>query len=126
MVLRQCAHFYNTIGSAMVESQKPMMLADALEFEKARVASGLGAAVPGSQQGATAGLQPPRKSALAVRQRVGSRSRLSLASPPAQVLLAPRDAQGQEITWRSTAALSGYVRRLSEVGWGLGAVNVEQ
>lgn len=34
MVLRQCAHFYNTIGSQMIESQKPMMLADALEFEK--------------------------------------------------------------------------------------------
>lgn len=36
MVLRQCAAFYNTIGSQMVESTKPMMLADALEFEKAR------------------------------------------------------------------------------------------
>jgi hypothetical protein len=36
MVLRQCAHFYNTIGSSMIESQKPMMLADALEFDKAR------------------------------------------------------------------------------------------
>jgi hypothetical protein len=35
MVLRQCAHFYNTIGSQMIESQKPMMLSDALEFEKA-------------------------------------------------------------------------------------------
>jgi dynein heavy chain 2 len=32
-----------------------------------------------------------------------------------QVLMAPRDAQGREITWRSAAALSGYVRRLSEV-----------
>jgi hypothetical protein len=36
MVLRQCAHFYNTIGSQMIDSQKPLMLADALEFEKAR------------------------------------------------------------------------------------------
>ena len=32
-----------------------------------------------------------------------------------QVLTAPRDAQGKEITWRSAAALDGYVRRLSEV-----------
>ena len=36
MVLRQCAHFYNTIGSQMIESQKPLMLADALDFEKVR------------------------------------------------------------------------------------------
>jgi dynein heavy chain 2 len=27
----------------------------------------------------------------------------------------PRDAQGQEITWRNVAALDGYVRRLNEV-----------
>jgi len=39
-----------------------------------------------------------------------------------QVLTAPKDAQGREITWRSAAALDGYIRRLSEVwvggvGW---------
>lgn len=34
---------------------------------------------------------------------------------PLQVLTAPKDAQGKEITWRSAAALDGYVRRLSEV-----------
>ncbi len=32
-----------------------------------------------------------------------------------QVLMNPRDAQGQEITWRNVAALDGYVRRLNEV-----------
>ena len=42
MVLRQAAHFYNTIGSQMIDSQKPLMLADALELEKARGASGPG------------------------------------------------------------------------------------
>jgi hypothetical protein len=36
------------------------------------------------------------------------------ACPP-QVLMNPRDAQGREITWRSSAALDSYVRRLSAV-----------
>lgn len=36
MVLRQCAAFYNTIGTHMIESTKPLMLGDALEFEKVR------------------------------------------------------------------------------------------
>jgi hypothetical protein len=34
MVLKQCAHFYNNIGTQMIPCQKPMMLADAVEFEK--------------------------------------------------------------------------------------------
>eukprot|EP00878_Enallax_costatus_P024703 GHUV01026383.1.p1 GENE.GHUV01026383.1~~GHUV01026383.1.p1 ORF type:complete len:1576 (+),score=459.42 GHUV01026383.1:1611-6338(+) len=34
MVLHQCAHFYNNIATEMIPSQKPMMLADAVEFEK--------------------------------------------------------------------------------------------
>jgi hypothetical protein len=36
-------------------------------------------------------------------------------APTLQVLMHPRDAQGQEITWRNVAALDGYVRRLNEV-----------
>ena len=65
MVLRQCAAFYNSIGSQMIEPAKPLLLADARALEAA--------------------------------------------------LASPRDAQGREITWRSAAALEGYVRRLSEV-----------
>ena len=38
MVLKQCANFYNNISSEMLPCQKPMMLADALEFEKVRLA----------------------------------------------------------------------------------------
>ncbi len=34
MALKQCANFYNNIATEMIHSQKPMMLADALEFEK--------------------------------------------------------------------------------------------
>lgn len=30
----QCANFYNTIGTHMVPSQKPLMLEDALVFEQ--------------------------------------------------------------------------------------------
>ena len=65
MVLKQSASFYNNISTEMIQCQKPMMLKDAVEFEK--------------------------------------------------VLMNPRDAQNKEITWRSAAALEGYVRRLSEV-----------
>jgi hypothetical protein len=34
MVLQQCAHFYNNIATEMIPCQKPMMLAEAVEFEK--------------------------------------------------------------------------------------------
>jgi hypothetical protein len=34
MVLQQCAHFYNNIATEMIPCQKPLMLADAVEFEK--------------------------------------------------------------------------------------------
>jgi hypothetical protein len=34
MVLQQCAHFYNNIATEMIRCQKPMMLAEAVEFEK--------------------------------------------------------------------------------------------
>lgn len=34
MVLQQCAHFYNNIATEMIPCQKPMMLAQAVEFEK--------------------------------------------------------------------------------------------
>jgi hypothetical protein len=34
MVLQQCAHFYNTIATEMIPCQRPLMLADAVEFEK--------------------------------------------------------------------------------------------
>lgn len=36
MVLQQCAHFYNNIATEMIPCQKPMMLAQAVEFEKVR------------------------------------------------------------------------------------------
>lgn len=36
MVLHQCAHFYNDIATEMIPCQKPMLLADAVEFEKVR------------------------------------------------------------------------------------------
>ena len=36
MVLRQSANFYNNISTEMIPCQKPMMLKDALEFEKVR------------------------------------------------------------------------------------------
>jgi hypothetical protein len=36
MVLQQCAHFYNNIATQMIPCQKPLMLADAVEFEKVR------------------------------------------------------------------------------------------
>eukprot|EP00983_Pelagomonas_calceolata_P020899 656608-Pelagomonas_calceolata.AAC.2 len=32
-----------------------------------------------------------------------------------QVLMNPKDSQGKEITWRSAAALEGYVKRLNDV-----------
>lgn len=34
MVLKQRANFYNHISTEMIQCQKPMMLKDALEFEK--------------------------------------------------------------------------------------------
>lgn len=34
MVLKQRANFYNNIATEMVPSQKPMLLKDALDFEK--------------------------------------------------------------------------------------------
>lgn len=34
MVLQQCAHFYNNVATEMIPCQKPMMLAEAVEFEK--------------------------------------------------------------------------------------------
>ena len=34
MVLKQSANFYNNISTEMIPCQKPMMLKDALEFEK--------------------------------------------------------------------------------------------
>ncbi len=34
MVLKQRANFYNNIATEMVPCQKPMMLKDALDFEK--------------------------------------------------------------------------------------------
>ncbi len=34
MVLKQRANFYNNIATEMVQCQKPMMLKDALDFEK--------------------------------------------------------------------------------------------
>lgn len=34
MVLQQCAHFYNNIATEMIPCQKPLMLAEAVEFEK--------------------------------------------------------------------------------------------
>jgi hypothetical protein len=34
MVLKQHANFYNNISTEMVPSQKPMMLKDAVDFEK--------------------------------------------------------------------------------------------
>lgn len=36
MVLQQCAHFYNNIATEMIPCQKPLMLAEAVEFEKVR------------------------------------------------------------------------------------------
>lgn len=36
MVLKQRANFYNHIGTEMIQCQKPMMLKDALKFEKVR------------------------------------------------------------------------------------------
>lgn len=41
MVLQQCAHFYNNIATEMIPCQKPLMLADAVEFEKVRGLYGL-------------------------------------------------------------------------------------
>jgi dynein heavy chain 2 len=38
MVLQQCAHFYNNIATEMIPCQKPMMLAEAVEYEKVREA----------------------------------------------------------------------------------------
>jgi dynein heavy chain 2, cytosolic len=38
MVLKQHANFYNNISTQMVPCQKPMMLKDALDFEKVSVA----------------------------------------------------------------------------------------
>ncbi len=32
-----------------------------------------------------------------------------------QVLMNPKDSQGKEITWKSSAALEGYVKRLNDV-----------
>jgi hypothetical protein len=40
-----------------------------------------------------------------------------------QVLMNPRDAQGQEITWRNASALDGYVRRLNAVAGQLAQQN---
>lgn len=40
-----------------------------------------------------------------------------------QVLLNPKDACGQEITWRNAAALDGYVRRLSGIVERLASTN---
>ena len=36
MVLKQRANFYNNIATEMIPCQKPMLLKDAVEFEKAR------------------------------------------------------------------------------------------
>ena len=36
MVLKQRANFYNNIATEMIPCQKPMMLQDALDFEKVR------------------------------------------------------------------------------------------
>jgi dynein heavy chain 2 len=38
MVLQQCAHFYNNIATEMIPCQKPMMLGEAVEFEKVGLA----------------------------------------------------------------------------------------
>jgi len=65
MVLKQRANFYNNIATEMIPCQKPMLLQDAMDFEK--------------------------------------------------VLMNPKDSQGKEITWRSAAALEGYVKRLNDV-----------
>lgn len=32
-----------------------------------------------------------------------------------RILSNPKDAQGQDITWRNVAALDGFIRRLNEV-----------
>jgi hypothetical protein len=37
LVLKQCANFHNNIATQMIPSQKPMMLADAIEFEQVGV-----------------------------------------------------------------------------------------
>lgn len=44
-----------------------------------------------------------------------SNARLTPVQCCLQVLMNPRDAQNKEITWRNSAALDGYVRRLNEV-----------
>lgn len=36
LVLQQAAHFYNTVAADMIPSQKPLMLADAVELERVR------------------------------------------------------------------------------------------
>lgn len=38
MVLKQRANFYNNISTEMIPCQKPMMLRDALDFEKVLMA----------------------------------------------------------------------------------------
>lgn len=39
MVLKQRANFYNNISTEMVPCQKPMLLKDAMDFEKVCVSS---------------------------------------------------------------------------------------
>ena len=84
MVLRQAAHFYNTRGSQMIDSQKPLMLADALELEKARGASGPGGA---RSQGSRGSFQPPSAPASPADGEDGGAGsalglRLDLPDPP--------------------------------------------
>mmetsp|Transcript_17017 Transcript_17017/g.54247 ORF Transcript_17017/g.54247 Transcript_17017/m.54247 type:complete len:3325 (+) Transcript_17017:156-10130(+) len=65
LVLKQVANFYNDIATQMTPCQKPMMLSDAVEFEK--------------------------------------------------VLMNPKDALGNALTWSNPLALEGYVAKLQAV-----------
>jgi hypothetical protein len=123
-VLKQCANFYNNIATQMIPSQKPMMLADAIEFEQ--VGSCLNALLQVWLSHMLKLHEATHASCLWLAFRgllsPGSITMMQVHAcplPPSflapQTLLNPKDSQGRDITWQSVSGLDGYVRRLHAV-----------